>query len=49
MKNATNVAQAKYTNKQHFDGKKGPAGAAQCEHQVRPWELTFSLQHSKGR
>lgn len=49
MKNATNVAQAKYTDKQPFDGKKGPAGTAQHEHQVRPWELTFPLWHSMGR
>lgn len=39
---------AKYTGKQPFDGKRGPAGATHREHQVRPWELTFPLWHSKG-
>lgn len=49
MKNPANMAQEKYTDKQPFDGKKGHAGTTQCEHQARPWELTFPLWHSKGR
>lgn len=46
MENPANMAQEKYTN---FDEKKGPAWTTQHEHQVRPWKLTFSLWHSKGR